>query len=431
MNVRNVKSMVLRTGLIAGMLCAAVPAAARAQSQDELFDDASLQEIRLVVSARDWQALRANPELNTYYRADLKWKNVTVRNVGIRSRGSGTRNGIKPGLKVDVNRYISNQQFLGLRGFVLDNNYTDSTIVREAVTMKMFARMNIPAPREAHARLFVNNEYAGVYTIVEAIDRTFVGRAFGASEADLERGGYLFEYKYVFPYDFSSLGPDLEAYAALFEPQTRDTDSMAALYQPIQELVRLVNETPDQDFASTVGKYLDLPLLMKHLAVETFMVDWDGLVGNWQMNNFYLYRFRDSTRAQLIPWDKDMTFLFADMPITFRFDTNVLARRALDVPALKTAYFDALRECARIAAEGATEEDPRGWLEREVARQLAIVSPAVSADPLFPFAMEQFETDSAGLEEFARVRAPFVGCELSNATDQPDEPQVCTINPNQ
>ncbi len=419
----------VRPCLIAAVLCAAASSIAVAQTQDDFFADASLQEVRLVVSARDWQTLRANPESNDYYRADLKWKNVTVRNVGIRSRGNGTRNGIKPGLKVDVNRYISNQQFLGLKGFVLDNNYTDSTTIRESVTMKLFARMNIPAPREAHARLFINNEYAGVYTIVEAIDRTFISRLFGAAEANVEKGGYLFEYKYVIPYDFSFLGPDLEAYVPMFEPQTRDTDSMAALYQPIEDLVRIVNETPDRDFLSAVGQYLDLPLLMRQLAVETFMVDWDGLVGNWEMNNFYLYRFRDSTRAQLIPWDKDQTFLFTDMPITFRFDTNVLARRAMDVPELRTAYFDALRECARFATEPGSEDDPRGWLEREIDRQAGLVAGAVSTDPLFPFPVDQFQVDVEGLEQFARVRAPFVGCEVSNATERIDDPQPCTVNP--
>jgi spore coat protein CotH len=180
-----------RASAMVAAISLVVPVTAAAQTQADLFDDSSLQEIRLVVSARDWQTLKANADLNTYYRADLKWRNITVRNVGIRSRGSGTRNGIKPGLKVDFNRYISNQMFLGLRGVVLDNNYSDSTVIRESVTMKMFDRMGVPAPREAHTRLFINNEYAGIYTIVEAVDRTFVSRVFGADEADVESGGYL------------------------------------------------------------------------------------------------------------------------------------------------------------------------------------------------------------------------------------------------
>lgn len=401
--------------------------AATAQTQADLFNDQVLQEIRLVVSARDWQTLRATADQNTYYRADLKWNDITVRNVGIRSRGSGTRNGIKPGLKVDINRYISNQEFLGLKAFVLDNTYTDASVVRESVTMKMFERLGVPAPREAHARLYVNNEYAGIYTIVEAIDRTFVSRVFGAAEADVESGGYLYEYKYTFPYDLSYLGPELEAYAPLFEPQTRDTDSMTALYEPIEEMIRTINESADEDFAAAVGKYLDLPLLMKHLAVETFMVDWDGLTGNWGLNNFYLYRFHDTGRSQFIPWDKDETFQFADMNITFRFDTNVLVRRAMQVPELRAVYLDAIRQCALYAAE-TSGDDTRGWLEREIDRQAAQVAAAVAEDPLFPVSFDDFQGEVERLREFARVRPDFVACQAANAADGAEQ-QACSVPP--
>ena len=96
------------------LLILSVPAAAAAQTETDLFDDGALQEVRLVISGRDWQALKANSDENTYYPADLTWRGITVRNLGIRSRGSGTRNGVKPGLRVDVNHYLSNQDFLGL-----------------------------------------------------------------------------------------------------------------------------------------------------------------------------------------------------------------------------------------------------------------------------------------------------------------------------
>ena len=42
--------------------------------------------------------------------------------------------------------------------------------VHETVAMSFFARMNIPAPREAHARLYVNGEYAGLYA-ARRVDR--------------------------------------------------------------------------------------------------------------------------------------------------------------------------------------------------------------------------------------------------------------------
>lgn len=395
------------------------------QTQDDFFNDNALQEVRLTISSRDWQTLKATFDENTYYPADVTWKGVTVRNVGIRSRGSGTRNGVKPGLRIDVNRYMSNQEFLGLKAFDLKNMYTDVSVVRESVAMKLFARIGIPAPREAHTRLYVNNEYAGLYVIVESVDRTFVSRAFGAREAEVETGGYLFKYNYVFPWGLEYLGSDLRAYAALFEPKTRDTDAIVNLYGPIEAMVRAINESTDQGFASAVGAYLDLALFMKYLAIETFTVEWDGFTGNWATNNFYLYRFSQTNRSQLIPWDRDHAFTFVDIPITFRLDTNVLAWRAMAVPELRQMYLDTLMRCVTMAEEPGLD-DPRGWLEREVDRQARQIAAAFAEDPVVPFSVDDFQADVAFLVQFARVRPPFVGCQVAQMADAVGEERDCS-----
>jgi hypothetical protein len=393
--------------------------------QDGLFSGDTLQEIRLAVSPTDWQTLKANADENTYFPADLTWKGVTVRNVGIRSRGGSTRSDIKPGLKIDINRYVPNQDFLGLKSLILDNAYTDSTILRESVTMKLFTRMGVVAPREAHARLYVNNEYVGAYVMVESVDRTFISRVFGAEEGEAKTGGYLFEYKYEFPYYLEYLGPDLRPYAEIFKPQTRGTESIVNMYGPIEAMIRAINESTDEDFTAAVGKYLDLRLFMKYLAVESFMVEWDGFVGEWAANNFYLYRFRHGGRSQLIPWDKDHAFEFVDTPITYRFESNVLVRRALLVPELRQAYLDALMQCVRLAEE-ADANDPRGWLEREVDRQAGHIALAVAQDPVFPFSFDQFQDDVGFLLRFARTRPEFVRCQVS-LEGSPDEPSDCAI----
>jgi hypothetical protein len=393
---------------------------ARAQTQNDFFDDEVVQEVRLAINGRDWQTLKAHFAENTYYPADVTWRGITVRNVGVRSRGSGTRNPFKPGLRVDFNRYLSNQEFLGLKAVDLKNMYTDPSLLRESVAMKLYARLGIAAPREAHARLYVNDEYIGVYVAVESIDRTFVSRAFGTSEADAERGGYLFEYRWTFPYGFEYLGSDLRAYAPLFEPKTRDTDAIANLYGPIEEMIREASESPDQSYAPVVGSSIDLPLLMKYLAVELFTVEWDGFTGNWGTNNFYLYRFRETGRSQLIPWDRDHAFVwdeanaldFIQAPITLRLETNVVARRAMAAPSLRQSYLDALAQCARIAAEPAAG-DARGWLEREVDRQARQIAGSVAGDPVFPFSFDQFQSEVEFLLTFARLRPSLVGCQAA------------------
>ena len=297
-----------RAWLAQTLVCALLAAApALAQTQDDLFNDTAVQEIQLTVSSRDWEALKARADENTYYAADLRWRGVTVRNVGIRSRGTGSRNGVKPGLRIDMNRYVD-QDFLGLRALVLDNAYTDPSSLREVLSMKLFARAGLPAPREVHARLFVNNEYAGLYIAVEPIDRMFVTRVFGDAEGNVENGGFLYEYTWVREYGFEYLGPALEPYAEIFEPRTRETDAVSRLYQPLETLTRAVNDTPPDRLDQAVGALLDLPAFVRFLAVQQVAAEIDGFVGNWGMSNFYLYRFRDGRPAQVLPWDADHAF---------------------------------------------------------------------------------------------------------------------------
>jgi spore coat protein H len=388
-------------------------AAARAQTQDDFFSMATLHDIRLTISRRDWQALRAHADENTYYAADLRWNGLTLRNVGVRSRGHFTRNGLKPGLRIDINRYLSNQRFLGLTAFVLDNGYSDASLMRERMAMTLFARLGVPAPRETHARLFINEDYVGVYTIVESIDRAFVRRMFGEDEAHVERGGHLFEYRWTRPYSFEYLGPNLESYAELFTPQTYDTGSMARVFGPLEELVRTINGATDEGFMAEVGRQIDLPLVVRYLAVENFLAETDGLVGEWGLHNFYLFRRHGDGRAFVIPWDKDTALSSVDHPVDYHLSENVLVRRALAVPDLRQLYVDTLMECARLAQErDAASSDPRGWLELEIDRVASMIRDAVAEDPVAPFSLEEFDADIERLRQFVIRRPAVVACAL-------------------
>ena len=176
--------------VVAVVVCAA--GRASAQSADEFFNPDALQRIDLWLNSSDWSKLKAAFQDNTYYPADVTWNGQTVRNVGIRSRGLGSRSGTKPGLRVDFDKYSTSQTFLGLKSFVLDNLTQDHSGIKETVAMRFFARMGIPAPRETHTRLYVNGSYAGLYALVETVDKTMMGRVFGSIGDDVQNDGYLF-----------------------------------------------------------------------------------------------------------------------------------------------------------------------------------------------------------------------------------------------
>src|SRR5262249_23580010 len=153
---------------------------------------------------------------------DFKWNNQTVRNIGIRSRGTGSRNGTKPGLRVDFDRYTSSQTFLGLKSFILRNQTQDPSNMHERIAMLLFQRMGVKTSREAFTRLYINNVYSGLYSIVESVDKVFLKNSFG------ENDGYLYKYDYNTddkPYYFEDRGSNPDLYVPHpFKPETHESD---------------------------------------------------------------------------------------------------------------------------------------------------------------------------------------------------------------
>jgi len=267
------------------------------------FDGTALHDIHITMKAGDWETLKENYQLDTYYPADFEWRTVRVPRVGVRSRGAGGRSGIKPSLRLDFNRYVPEQEFLKLSAIVLANAVQDPAMLNRRLSMTVFAALELPAPRVVHARLFVNREYIGLYEAVEAIEKAFLKRAFGWDSTGRHRRdqGYLFEYKWDDGYDWSYFGYDLERYARLLEPKTHELDAPAVLYGPVDAMFRAFNEASDADFERDVGEYLYLAVFIRHLAVERYISDIDGFLGDWGPNNFFIYRFEGRNLSAVIP----------------------------------------------------------------------------------------------------------------------------------
>jgi spore coat protein H len=374
---------------------------------DVLFNPEVVQRLDLRVHSADWERLQQQFGHDTYYPADLVFNGQTVRNTGIRSRGGGSRSRDKPGLRVDFDRYASDQTFLGLKSIVLDNLTQDSSGVRETVAMRFFARIGIPSPREAHIRLYVNGAYLGVYAVIESIDKSFLARAFGSIDDNVQNDGFLFDFEWIDTWTFTYLGRDLEPYQQRFIPQTHKTKSDQELFGPIETLVRLANELYPERYLPVLSEYLDLHAFVRFVAGQNFVAENDGFLGYDGVNNFYLYRLEDSLQHVLIPWDDDNAFRGAEYPIFYRHDDNVLTGNAMAVPELKDLYVQVLRESIRVAEEP-TGEDGVPWLEHETRRQLDLIWDAMAEDPVRPYAFGEHERAREEMIVFARERAQSV-----------------------
>jgi spore coat protein CotH len=384
---------VLVFSTLAGLLMLAPTASA--QTAADLFDRDTVQEIRLFINSRDLEQLRTRFREDIYYVVDFQWRNMRIRNAAVRSRGGISRNASKPALRIDFNRYTNGQRFLGLKSLTLDNLWQHGSFVAESTTMAFFERMGQPAPRESFCRLYINNVYHGVYAIIEPIDNDFLARALG------ENDGYLFSYQLQERFYGDFLGDELLEYKRRFEPQNHELESDAILYSPIRDLFREVNHPDDGVWRERVEQYLDLRQFITHVAMENFLADDDGVLGAYSMNNFYLYRYANTSRHRLIVWDKDSTFLFPEFNIFRNAEENAIFRRAIAYRDLFDLYLEVLERCAFAASED-------DWMEREILRAGALVAPHVREDVRKPFSSEEFDQAIEQLVEFVRKRPQYV-----------------------
>jgi spore coat protein CotH len=260
--------------------------------------------------------------------------------------------------------------------------------------------------------LFINDQYAGVYTAVEYVDPIFLQSRFG------ESGGYLYAYEWTFPWTFNDLGLDSSSYSPLpFKPETNLTVFDPS---PIPYMVKAINDSPPAGYSAALSQYMDVNAWIREIAGEEFVNEQDGVFGDYALNNFFLYRFQNTIRYTVIPWDKSNAFWTPlDRDIYHNFTTNVLGVKTLTVaPDLLNLFKNYVQQAA------ATAGGPGGWLEQEITKESNQIRQAVYDDTLKlcdpgatgtlkPCSNDQFEGEVAYMLQFARNRANIVLSQLS------------------
>lgn len=352
------------------LLCAglALPLSSSSQTIADFFNDNKLQEIRLTMNAAEWQTLKDKYLDSTVYHAQMVWEGIVLPDVGVNARGSGSRNPIKPGLKIAFNAYDSNGLFLGLKSLVLRNFAQDPSTLHEILTEAIFDRVGLPHSREVYAKVYVNGAYEGLYLVVEPYDKHFLRTRFG------EDTGYLYEFKWFGePYHFEYRGPDPAQYVPVpFEPKTNEKAPDAA---HLEAWIRAINETPDADFRKVMDQYMDVGAFLAHVAAEQYLTETDGIMGFAGMANFYLYRRSADDRILFLVWDKEGTMTVPEQSIWHNTPDNILFQRAMKVPEWKARFLDMILQI-HDATGGAG-----GWLSRELERYVGLIREALATDP--------------------------------------------------
>lgn len=396
----------IASAAIAGLSIA--PAAA--QTADDFYDSNVLQDVYLTMNPADWSNLKLHYQDDTYYPADVQWRGISAKNIGVRSHGTGSRTGIKPALLLNINYYTKDETFLGLKGTILKNSAQDSSMLRDRLTMEIFRHLGLPAPRVNSARVFMNGDYIGVYENFEDVDDVYLMNWFG------ENAGYLFKFQpftsgpYATGYHFEFLGDNLDNYSPVpFNPENHQNapDTIT-----LHDMEQVINQASDADFPTAIAAFLDLQRVAHYVAAEDVMGEWDGFLGDiFGMNNFYIYRFWNKQLFELLCEDEKDTFTSVSRELFHNASANVLTRRMVAIADIRNRWLEAaLKVVAIIGGQN-------GWTDQEIAREYNQIRDAVYADPyklvdnngvFSVMTNDVFDFQVAGLHDWVRQRGAVV-----------------------
>lgn len=311
--------------LIAWFLQAAARAESLPTSRTNLLQLGRVWEIQLRLSAADWKAMEPAERTGTnlpgqpggprllppggfefpWVQGEVVFADTVFTNVGVRFKGNssfnGSRNSHKRPFKLDFDRHVAGRRLAGLEELFLNNNVNDGSQLRESLAYAAFNRAGIPAPRTAHARVWLSlddgspREYLGLYTLVEPVEGDFLEEHFGSRKGLLTKPERTRGLEY--------LGPDWNAYTNRYEPRSKVRPADTARFI---RLLREIQEARDAGFHAALTNALDPEPFLRFLAVTALLSSYDSLIGNG--HNYYLFLGGTDPRFHFIPWDLNEAF---------------------------------------------------------------------------------------------------------------------------
>jgi spore coat protein CotH len=313
------------------------------------------------------------------------YPDVAVRPSGKRTRIPGNP---KPSLHLKFDLFVPGRELHGISSLRLDAMTLDPSMMRARVQYGAFNAFGIPAPRYAHARVYVHGVPKGLYGVEEHVGREFLRRRFGLPVGQLYRWG---------PHglDLDWRGPD----PAIYVPGTLEAQllELPTDAEAVRDLAYAVTLEPDR-----AGAIFDVPLFLRTIAVETLLGETDSYVAGpegRQTFNVGLYRAPRTGRFVLVPWDQDQGFWRAETGITAWFENRVLTRNfVLARPDGLEEYRRRLRE---LLAGPLSPESFRARVDAIAAQ----IREAVREDPVKPFTLGDFDWAAGNLKAYFEARA--------------------------
>lgn len=445
----------------------------------KLFNKETIQDVKISIDENNWNYLLQNAiDKPTVLASSVSIGDDTVKYVGIKTKGNLTLKEvwnsssdrfsftINFGKYINTNNgYIDKQNLYGLRKVALNNIYGDATLMKEYLSYELMTKMGIPTPEYSLINLYINDEFYGVYMMVESIDSSLTQRTLGeksdylvkpeSSGGDLIYDNSLDEYiNDDGEFDFSSIIYDnseniiypndksnpLYKYNGLWKNDEDTFEDIVDMLPTIFKWMKTLNELNNTDNPNTddyklaLEEIIDVDSLIRYFAVNTYLVNLDSYQSE-KMQNYALY-INETGRATIIPWDYNYSFGVyglgsASDVINFDIYNPVINTTLKDRPLLnvilqndeyKALYEKYLNDITIIASEGGITSDGDTYEENNFATILnkynKLLNNIYGNDPTAFYTLDEYNKATTSLKELIEQRSEAVLNQLNGNNEK-------------
>lgn len=275
------------------------PSATLDPANETLFTTSMVHQIRFQFTP---QALRQidepqRPEVHVAMDID----GVRYPDIGLALKGSASYQTMdrKPAFIADLNEWVLGTEFRGIKGWRLHNGYIyDPTRVHERLTYQLAQDAGLLAPRVGWAEVWCNNEYYGIYTLVERHDAELIAQQY----PDQKDIGVMLEPNEGFG-DFGWGSINEGSVLPAWENGTLPADPR--IIETLQAVDRIVGRSPTDQNLQELWNYVEQDKLLDYLAWEQMVAHTDGYMAP---NNWRAFVNAVTYKVELVPSGAEWTW---------------------------------------------------------------------------------------------------------------------------
>ncbi len=396
---------------------------------DNVFSGIQVHTINIKFSQPNyWDSLvyYYNQGLEQFIPATVILDGLQLDSVGVRLKGNSSFShpNNKKSIRLSFGEYRDDQRWDELKGIHLNNCYGDPTFMREKIHLDFCRSAGIAAPRANFANVFINDTLFAFYSMIEHVDKRFLGSRYGDNSGDLFKAVDAFEGIQAAS-DFRWFTSVPDSYYTRYEMKT---DGSTTAWGQLVTLLDSINNgsSPAVSFPSK----MNMTALNKGIATDILFANLDSY--NNSGRNFYFYFNPLTSKMEWIVWDVGLTFgcygggvsNFENLSVTYLLSSTYrpLMGKVLSNASLKNDYLFSL--CQLFNNHFTTSN-----LFADIDSVANIIRPYVYADPRKQYTNTQFEmnilTDLPisgvagtsripGLKSFINSRRTSVQTQLTN-----------------